>query len=83
MTTCAKEPLPDCVEKLATLQAEQRDQSGKLDRILKHLEGNGREGLIVKVDRLEQSEERRKWALRAIAGAVVGLAVKAFWGVFQ
>ena len=73
-------PLPECIDKLATLTAARLEDSQKLDRILRHLEGNGREGLLVRVDRLEQAEQRRSWLVRVIAAAVVALIAKvAFW----
>ena len=67
---------------LAVLKRDLDAQTDSINRILRHLEGNGSDGLIVRVDRLEQSEERRKWAVRALAGAIAGVAAKAFWGVF-
>ncbi|NLF30560.1 MAG: hypothetical protein GX591_06700 [Planctomycetes bacterium] len=73
-------PRAECIEKLATLAAARREDSLKLDRILRHLEGNGRDGLLVRVDRLEQAEQRRSWLVRVIAAAVVGLIAKTmFW----
>ena len=80
MTDPCTTPLPDCIEKLATLTAARREDSRKLDRILRHLEGNGRDGLLVRVDRLEQAEQRRSWLVRVIAAAVIGLIAKmTFW----
>ena len=80
MTDPCTTPLPDCIEKLATLAAARREDSRKLDRILRHLEGNGRDGLLVRVDRLEQAEQRRSWLVRVIAAAVIGLIAKmTFW----
>ena len=69
-------PLPQCVEKLARLAEAGRDDSAKLDKILKHLEGNGREGLIVRVDRLEQTEKRRSRLVWTVAAAVIALVAK-------
>lgn len=45
-------------------------------------DGNGNPGLRLRVDRLEQSGERSKWALRTVAAAVVGLLGKAAAGLF-
>jgi hypothetical protein len=73
----------ELVAALARLEAKQDAQTEKLERIDRALIGNGRAGLIVEVDRLKQSEERRKWAVRAMAGALCGVAVKAFWGVWK
>ncbi len=80
MTDPCPTPLPECIEKLATLAAAREADSRKLDRILRHLEGNGRDGLLVRVDRLEQTEQRRSWLVRVIAAAVIGLIAKLmFW----
>ena len=72
-------PLPDCVEKLARLAEAGRDDSAKLDKILKHLDSNGREGLIVRVDRLEQTEKRRSRLTWTVAAGVIALVVKTGW----
>ena len=72
-------PLPQCIETLARLQEARSDDSQKLDRILRHLEGNGREGLIVRVDRLEQTERRRSKAVWIAAGSVIATAAAAMW----
>jgi hypothetical protein len=45
-------------------------------------DGNGNPGLRLRVDRLEQSAERAKWTVRAVATAVIGLAAKAVLGLF-
>lgn len=45
-------------------------------------DGNNNPGLRLRVDRLEQSAERAKWTVRAIATAVIGLAAKAVMGLF-
>ena len=39
--------------------------------------GNGREGVVTRVDRLEQTDKRRSWFERAVIGAVVALLVGA------
>jgi len=68
-------------ERLATLESLLTAANDKLDKLLASIYGNGREGLLVRVDRLEQDEGRRKWGVRLVAASVVGLIVKAFWGV--
>ena len=40
---------------------------------------NGSPGLLVRLDRLEQSQERQRWFVRAVAGAVIVLLVGAAW----
>ncbi|HZZ28484.1 MAG TPA: hypothetical protein VFE46_10825 [Pirellulales bacterium] len=53
----------------------------KLDRVLF---GDPPEtaGLIVKVDRLEQSEMRRRWGFRVLVASVLGLIGKALIAYF-
>lgn len=79
MSDSCNAPLPDCVDKLARLAEARADDSAKLDKILKHLEGNGREGLIVRVDRLEQTEKRRSRLVLTVAATVIALVVKTGW----
>lgn len=40
-------------------------------------------GLVVRIDRLEQSHERTRWLTRAIVGAVVTIAVGAIWALLR
>ena len=42
---------------------------------------NGTPGLLVKIDRLEQSHERGRWLMRAVLGAVVTLVAGAMWAL--
>jgi hypothetical protein len=48
-----------------------------VDRVARILEGNGKDGLVVQVDRLQQSEDSRKWHLRALY--TMGLSGLAKW----
>ena len=68
---------------VARLEEKQDAQIAMLARIVTCLEGNGRDGMIVEMDRLKQDAERRRWAVRALAASVLTVAVKAFWGIFQ
>jgi len=79
MSQRCQAPLPECAGELARLAEARRDDSAKLDKILKHLEGNGRDGLIVRVDRLEQTEKRRSRLVWIVAAAVIALVVKTGW----
>ena len=49
------------------------------------IRGNGKDGLLTKVDRLEQTEAVRKWTIRALVGsmltAVGGFVIKSIGGV--
>lgn len=40
-------------------------------------------GLVVRLDRLEQAQERTRWLTRAIIGAVVTLAVGGLWSLLR
>lgn len=56
--------------KLATLTAE-------VKTVRELLQGNGRAGMIVRVDRLEQQGKLARWILATVIVAVVGLVVQA------
>lgn len=68
---------------IAKLLTVQEAQDVKLDRILKLLDGNGTPGMLIRMDRLEQAENRRKWGVRALAGAIVGIVGRMIWGMFN
>lgn len=62
---------------LATLVQEVRSMDGKVNRVLACVDGDREEpGLRIRVDRLEQTEATRKWAIRAIAGGLFALLIK-------
>lgn len=59
------------------------DNKSIKSRINKHeeiLNGNGHEGLVIRVDRLMQSEVSRVWHIRAIWVAIIGGVGKYFLG---
>lgn len=51
----------------------------KLDRLDEALRGNGRPGITVRLDRLEQDAKRQAKMIWLILGAVVPLAVATIW----
>ena len=55
---------------------------GMLEKHDEILTGNGKDGLVVKVDRLETSEKRRVWYGRATAGALLSLVGKLVYDIF-
>ena len=68
---------------LATLVQEVRSLDGKVCRVLACVDGDREEpGLRIRVDRLEQTESTRKWAIRAIAGGLFALLVKQAHHIF-
>ena len=55
----------------------------KVDRVLYALEGNGKPGLLIEVDRLKEAEKRRSklvWVILAACGTSVLAAIKTFIG---
>ena len=66
-------------------------QGGKLDYIIEIVDkldhtvnGNGKEGLVTRVDRIEQVEISRKWLMRvlivAIVTGIIGFIIKTVGG---
>jgi len=51
----------------------------KLDKMDEAIRGNGKPGIMLRLDRLEMSEATRRRLLWIIAGSVVTLAVAALW----
>ena len=67
---------------LAALAAARQEDTVKLDKLLNAIYGtNGDPGLRIQVDRLEQIEGVRRWTVKVMVGAVMGLIVRAFWGL--
>lgn len=64
-----------------------RELSDKLDRMSerydKVLFGNGTPGLVVKVDRLEQTDATHRRALQTISGVLAVVAGKLLYGLFK
>lgn len=52
----------------------------RVDRIIVG-DGNGNKGHAVRLDRLEQDQERQKWLVRTVGGGVILLAIRAFHGL--
>lgn len=58
---------------LATLSEQIKSLDEKVERIDHTIRGNGNPGLATRIDRLEQTEERRTWAGRTMIGALFAL----------
>ena len=64
--------------------------SERIDRMCRQVDemhsklfvGNGQPSLMVRVDRLEQSEDRRVWLQRTVVGAALGSVVASLWALF-
>lgn len=67
--------LEGLASKVAEQQTADRDWRKAVDLRL-HGDGNGNRGMFVRLDRLEQSQERSRWALRAVVTAVLALLGK-------
>jgi len=53
----------------------------KLDKLDEAIRGNGKPGILVRLDRLESAEMTRSRLLWIIAGSTVTLAVGAVWNL--
>jgi len=64
-------------EQLKTLFNQQQDQGRTLECIRRLLQGDGgnRPGVVVRLDRLEQADKRRRWAIYTLGAATVGAIV--------
>lgn len=49
---------------------------GSLDKILELIEGNGKPGLKVRIDRLEQVQRQAEWAYKTVIAICVLLALQ-------
>lgn len=67
------------VASLVKLMSEVRDIIKRHDTMF--FGTNGTIGLMTRLDRLEQSENSRKWAMHAIGATALGLVVKVLWDV--
>lgn len=62
--------------------AESKNINEKIEDHQKKLYGNGKEGLIIVVDRLEKSKDRANKLNWLIIAALVPLVVASLWGFF-
>lgn len=88
ITICSESNmLPGCAEQFAIIRTtinqisdSQLNTNNKLDKIAESIVGNGKIGLTTRLDRIEQIERGRKWLLRTVGVAVIGLLAKMVWG---
>jgi hypothetical protein len=59
--------------------------SEQLHRMDHHITGNGtpERGVLIRMDRLEQEAERRKWLARATIGTVIGALTMSVFALFK
>ena len=75
---------PECAEKLGGIAVSLRNLNSQLTDVHSAVLGcNEKPGLMIQVDRLQQSHNRQKWWTRAIAiallTAIIGELVAAKW----
>ena len=73
--------LSDVKERLTVIETKFEGAEKKLDEI--HSAIVGKEGLSIKVDRHDQIIQGWQKNINVIWVAITGLAVKAFWGLFN
>lgn len=56
---------------LITLDAKLEYIARLVEKTDHTVHGNGKDGLVTKVDRLEQTESTRKWTIKALVGSVL------------
>lgn len=61
---------------LATLSEQIKALDEKIERMDHTIRGNGNPGLATRIDRLEQTEERRVWAGRTMIASLFGLVAE-------
>ena len=63
-------------ERITRLETHVEMIRNDLHEIKSVIIGNGKPGFIVRIDRLEQDAEKRKWGLRAAGAALMGVIGK-------
>jgi len=65
------EQLADINIKQAKVEERLKVMDEKLDKLIHSVEGNGRPGLIIRVDRVEQRWKVIAWVLAVVGGTVL------------
>lgn len=60
-------------DKLIMLHLQKLEET--VDRLVHSIEGNGQPGIKIRIDRLEQNAETRRWFTRTALGAAIGSIV--------
>ena len=62
---------------IATMKEHMRNMDDKMDRVVDVLCGEGdNPGIVVRMDRLERTDERRTWLMRTMIGAMCALGLQ-------
>ena len=72
--------LEQLTEKVETRIAQSAEWRSRMERTV-YGDGNGTKGHSLRVDRLEQTQERQKWLVRTMGSGFLLLALKALWGL--
>ena len=67
---------------MATMATETKAMNKKLDTVVHSIEGNGKPGLNIRVDRLEQSGRLRSKAIWLLVAAVISACVSVAFAGF-
>ena len=68
---------------LTKIDCNMTSLSEKVEEHEEKLEGNGKDGLILKVDRMEQNDARRTWHFRTIWVAIVAVCGRIAYKIFN
>lgn len=66
-----------------TAEVQKQVEADEENREVIFGDGNGRKGLVVRIDRLEQAGQNARWLFRAILGALIPLIVAAVWAAIK
>jgi hypothetical protein len=67
----------------ATVENVNVNQTALLKKHEETLYGNGKPGLNTRIDRIEQIEQNRKWSLRVLWSAMVGVFARIGYDLFK
>ena len=67
-------------EKVEERTAKSSNWHDKVERTV-YGDGNGNKGHSLRLDRLEQDQERQKWLIRTLGSGLALLALKAVWAL--
>ena len=70
-----RDPMIAILVRVVAIQVEIKHMREDIDQLKRAVDGNGRPGLSVRVDRLERTERRRTWVERIIIAAALLVVV--------
>jgi hypothetical protein len=66
-----QDSLTDINIKQARVEERLTVMDEKLDKLIYAIDGNGKPGLLIRVDRVEQKERMARWAIAVVVGAIL------------